>query len=109
MRQILSTPAPLKHPWTPFCLSSSGAGPVDLFLAAHDDAVDFASDVALQDTDNLKFQVSLGNPARNIGLGLLLASEPPDGDDVQSAVGSPVAATVEPMPDGLFRRKRAWD
>jgi hypothetical protein len=36
---------------SPFCLPGGDAGRVDVLLAAHDDAVDFAGDVSLQGAD----------------------------------------------------------
>ena len=50
--------------------------------------------------------MALGDAPCDVGLGAGIGSKPADGDDVQRAVGSAVAAAVEAMAGGLAGRGR---
>lgn len=88
-------------PWTPFCLSSSDPRCVDVFLAPHDDAEDFARDVALHHADGFQLGMTFGDAARDVGSCPFVGPEAADRDDVQRAVGSAVSAAVESVPHCL--------
>ncbi len=75
-------------------LSSGDAGGVDLLLAVHGNAVDLASEVALQRANDLELGMALGNAASDIGLGPVIRSQASDSDDVQGTVRGPVPAPV---------------
>ena len=47
-----------------------------------------------------------GELASDVVLGPLVGSQATDGDDVQRAIGGAISSTVEPMSDGLSRRRR---
>ena len=78
----------------PFYLSS-GDLLVDLASTLSDEREDFAGDVALQAANGLELGVALGDALCDIGLGFGVGPKPADGDDVQRAVGGPVAASVK--------------
>src|SRR5512134_1766803 len=91
-------------PRTPFCLSSGKLGLVDLPPSLRDQGEDLAGDVTFEDADDLKFGMALGRPLGHVGLGSRIGPEPSDGDDMQGAVGRPIASSVETMTDRLAGR-----
>lgn len=92
-------------PWTPFCVSRGGCWwSVDLFLSGADYTEDFAGDVALEHPNGFELGMSHGRALGDVGLCPRVEAHPGDGDDVQRAVGRPVTASVQAMPDRLARR-----
>src|SRR5919197_4109359 len=90
----------------PFCLSSSDLL-VDLASTLADEQEDFARNVALQAPDGFELGVALGDAPCDISLRSGVGPKPADGDDVQGAVGRPVAAAVEAVAACLAGR--SWD
>ena len=96
------------EPWTPFCLSSGDSRGVDFLAALRDEREDLPGEVALQGSNGVEFGMPLGKSASDVVLGPLVGSQATDGDDVLRAVGGAISAAVEPMTDGLSRRRRDW-
>src|SRR6476646_6692343 len=96
------------EPWTPFCLSSGDSCGVDLSAALSDEREDLPGEVALQGSNGVEFVMPLGKSASDVVLGPVVGSQTSDGDDVQRAVGCVISAAVEPMTDGLSRRRWDW-
>ena len=95
-------------PLTPFCLSSGDSCGVDLSAALSDEREDLPGEVALQGSNGVEFGMPLGKSASDVVLGPVVGPQTSDGDDVQRAVGCAISAAVEPMTDGLSRRRRDW-
>ena len=81
----------------PFCLSNGDRELIDLASALADEGEDLACDVALDAANGLEFGVALGDTLGDVSLGPGVGSKAADGDDVQRAVGSAVAAAVQTM------------
>src|SRR6476660_85804 len=84
-------------PWTPFCVSSGDAGPVDLALSLHNEREHLACDVAFEAPDCLQLGMAFGDALGHVHLRARIRPQPADGDDVQRAVGRAVPASVEAM------------
>src|SRR5271154_6020681 len=93
-------------PWTPFCLSSGDSRGVDFLAALRDEREDLSGEGALQGSNGVEVGMSFGESASDVVLGPLVGSQATDGDDVQRARGGAISSAVQPMPDGLFRRRR---
>src|ERR1051325_10587702 len=91
-------------PRTPFCLSSSDPRLIDLLLALRDEREHFTRDVAFETADRLHLGMTLADALGHIRLSASLCSQPADSDDMQRAIGSSVAAPVQPMTSGFPRR-----
>src|SRR3974377_2228172 len=63
--------------------------------------VELAGDVALEAAADLPGGLSLGGAPGDVGAGPGAAAHPDQRDGVDGAVQGPVAAAVEPVPDGL--------
>lgn len=70
---------------------------------------DLVGDVAFEAANRFAFEFALGGLLRDVGLGAGVHRHPDQGDGVDRAVRSAVAAAVEPVPVGLAagRRDRA--
>src|SRR4051794_33899776 len=90
-------------PRTPFCLSSGDARLIDLLLALPDEQEHLTCDVAFEAADRLHLGMALTDALGHVRLSASLRPQPPDSDDVQRAVGSSVAAPVQPMTSGFPR------
>ena len=93
-------------PRTPFCLSSGDSRGVDFLAALRDEGEDLSGKVTLQGSNGIEFGMPFGESASDVVLGPLVGSQATDGDDVQRAICGAISSTVEPMPDGLSRRRR---
>src|SRR4051812_17348278 len=62
--------------------------------------VDLPGDVALEAADDLSLAEALAGAAFDVVAGGLVMAHPHDGDDVERAVGGPVAAAAEPVSAG---------
>src|SRR5215208_4284287 len=62
---------------------------------------DLAGDVALEAPHDLSAGPALGGAAGGVVAGGLVPAQSDEHDPVEGGVGLPVAAAVEPMPDGL--------
>ena len=81
----------------------SGARPATLIVALHagEVPVDLAGDVALEDAHDLGFGASFEDASFDVGAGARFGAHAGKHDAPQGVVGLPVAATVQPMADGL--------
>src|SRR5271166_6542793 len=93
------------EPWTPFCLSSGDSRGVDFLAALSDERKDLSGKITLQGSDCVEFGMPFRDPTSYVVLGPLVGSQATDGDDVQRAISGAISSTVEPMPDGLSRRR----
>src|SRR5215207_9821488 len=84
-------------PRTPFYVSSGDLGLIDRPLPPRDEGVNLAGDVGFEAADRLQLGVTFGDAAGDVGLGPWVRPQSPDGDDVQRAVGRPIATAVEAM------------
>ena len=91
---------------TPFCLSSGDSRGVDFLATLRDEREDLSGKVTLQGSNGVELGMPFGESASDVVLGPLVGSQATDGDDVQRAIGGAISSTVEPMPDGLSRRRR---
>ena len=64
-------------------------------------SVELAGDVALEAAADFRWGLSLGGAPGDVGAGAGAAAHPDQRDGVDGAVQRPVAAAVEPVPDGL--------
>src|SRR5689334_21773763 len=87
-------------------MSSGNAGLVDLLVSLPDEGEHLSSNVSFQASDDLELGMALCDAPGPVGLGFLIRAKSADGDDVQRAVGSAVAAAVESMPGRLTGRSR---
>ena len=62
--------------------------------------VDLAGDVALEAADDFSLAEAFSGAAFDVVAGGLMVPHPDDGDDVEGAVGGPVAAAAEPVSAG---------
>src|SRR5919112_4167920 len=74
-------------PWTPFCLSSGDAGLIDLPVASCDDVEDLTGDVALEGANSIELRMTSAGASGDVGLRRWIGSDPPNGYNVQGAVG----------------------
>ncbi len=68
-------------------------------MALQDQRERLRGEVALQGANGVELGVSPGDATGDERLGPLVGVQPPDGDDVQGAAGSAVAAAVEAVTD----------
>jgi hypothetical protein len=68
--------------------------------------VDLAGDVTLEAADDLGFRLSFLRAAFDVGAGRRMRAQAGEHDPPQRVVGLPVTAGVQPVPDGLARRRR---
>src|SRR3954447_1687243 len=90
-------------PRTPFYLSSSDSRLIDLLLALLDEHEHLTRNVAFEAADRLHLGMALTDALGHVRLSASLRPQPPDSDDVQRAVGSSIAAPVQPMTSGFPR------
>ena len=86
-------------------MSSSKTCSVDGPVSAYDDPIDLAGDIALEDTDNLKFGMSFCHTPGNIGACFFICSQASNRDDMQGAVSRPITILVQTMTNCFSRRR----
>src|SRR5919202_2074851 len=69
-------------------------------------AVDLASQVALQAANDLRLGEPLGGPSRDVVLGTWVPTHPADGEQIERPIGVAIATAVEPMAGGPARGGR---
>ena len=87
-------------------MSNGNAGLVDLLVSLPDEGEHLSSNVSFQASDDFELGMALCDAPGHVGLGFLVRAKSADGDDVQRAVGSAVAAAVQSMPGRLAGRSR---
>ena len=69
-------------------------------------AIDLASDIAFETSDDLRLGHALLGASSHVGPGRRIGGETHDDDTPERAVGMPVAATVEPVATAGLARGR---
>ena len=94
-------------PRMPFCLSSGDTGLVNLPLALLDEDEHLTRDVAFEAADRLHLRMALADALGYVCLSSSIGPQPADGDNVQRAIGSSVAAPGSADGEPFFPTRRA--